>query len=177
MTVYVALLRGVNVAGTGILAMKELVTLCEELGFAKVRTYIQSGNVVFSASPKVIAGLPAVISKKIAAKFGVEIIMTVRTAAQLKEAISKNPFLKKEAGAVHVMFLADAPHLDHVSALDFNRSPPDEFVFLGQEIYLWLAGGIAGTKLTNNYFDRALNTKSTVRNWRTVTTLLEMMEA
>jgi uncharacterized protein (DUF1697 family) len=73
------------------------------------------------------------------------------------------------------MFLADKPSQAHVDTLDPHRSPPDEFIVQGQEIFLRLPNGAGNSKLTNAYFDSKLATISTSRNWRTVNTLLEMM--
>ena len=87
-----------------------------------------------------------------------------------------NPFL--EAGAetdkLHVVFLAELPDAERVEALDPDRSPPDEFVVRGREIYLHCPNGLARSKLTNSYFDARLSTTSTMRNWKTVRKLLEL---
>ena len=98
---------------------------------------------------------------------------------ELEDAVTSNPFLKAGAAArssLHVMFLADVPEPSKVAALDPNRSPGDEYVVRGREIYLRLPNGVADTKLTNAYFDSKLARSSTGRNWRTVTKLLELMK-
>ena len=74
------------------------------------------------------------------------------------------------------MFLADLPAASKIETLDPQRSPGDEYIVRGREIYLRLPNGVAGSKLTNAYFDSKLATTSTSRNWRTVTKLLEMMK-
>ena len=89
-----------------------------------------------------------------------------------------NPFLRRKCDPkwLHVVFLADTPAQAAVAALNPQRSPGDEFVVRGGEIYLHLPNGAARSKLTNQYFDSTLKTVSSGRNWNTVTTLLEMMQ-
>ena len=99
--------------------------------------------------------------------------MIVRAAKELDRAIAANPFKGNEEH-VHIAFLADEPSRTLAAGLDPKRSPSDSFVVKGREVYLHLPDGVARTKLTNAYFDRALDTTSTVRNWRTVVKLAEM---
>jgi uncharacterized protein (DUF1697 family) len=174
---YLALLRGINVGGKNKLPMKDLVEIFIEAGCESVRTYIQSGNVIFRASPGVSARVSGQITTQIAKNFGYRTPVILRTAEQLRDVISNNPFLKAGAAedTLHVMFLADLPSHVSVDNLDPDRSPPDTFIVRGQEVYLQLPNGVAGTKLSNNYFDSKLTTTSTGRNWRTVTKLLELM--
>ena len=103
--------------------------------------------------------------------------MILRTAAQLRDVVLQNPFLKAGAAEenLHVMFLADLPSPPRLDKLDPDRSPPDRFIVRGQEVYMHLPQGVADTKLTNAYFDAKLATTSTGRNWRTVIKLLELM--
>jgi uncharacterized protein (DUF1697 family) len=175
---YLALLRGVNVGGKNILPMKDLSALFVEAGCEGVRTFIQSGNVLFRAAPRLVKKLPALIAEQIATRFGYRTPVLVRTAAQLEEVISMNPFVEQGAAedALYVMFLADVPSPLCVDQLDPERSPPDTFVVSGREVYLHLPQGSARSKLTNNYFDAKLKTTSTARNWRTVNKLLKMMK-
>jgi uncharacterized protein (DUF1697 family) len=177
--VYVALLRGVNVGGKNKLPMKDLIEVFVEAGCDNVRTYIQSGNVVFSASAKLAARLPGLAAAQIAKRFGYKTPVVLRTSEQLSDVIRKNPFLKLGAAeeTLHVLFLADMPGSGRVDALDPDRSPPDTFLVRGQEVYLQLPNGAARSKLTNAYFDSKLVTTSTGRNWRTVNKLLELTKS
>jgi len=174
--VHVALLRGINVGGKNKLPMKTLASIFEAAGATDVRTYIQSGNVVYRAKPKVAKRVPELVSKAIAKDLGLTVPIVTLSAGELAEVATHNPFL--EAGAetkiLHVAFLAEAPGALEVAALDPDRSPPDELAVRGRTIYLRCPNGMARTKLTNDYLDRTLGTTSTVRNWRTVLTLLEM---
>ncbi len=175
---YLALLRGINVGGRNKLPMQELVQLFVEVGCSDVRSYIQSGNVIFNADSALAETIPARISRAIAEYSGYEIPVVLRTIEQLRNAIRSNPFLDAGAAAdaLHILFLAGSPERHRVDSLDPNRSRPDAFAVRGQEIYLYLPNGVARTKLTNDYFDSKLSTMSTGRNWRTVNKLLEMME-
>ena len=174
---YVALLRGINVGGKHKLPMKELAETVNACECSQVRTYIQSGNVVFAASRKCAQELPAVLAERIEERFGFQVPVMVRAREELARVIRDNPFVK--AGlpehTLHVYFLADLPAADAVQSLDANRSAPDAFRVIGREIYLHLPNGMGRTKLTNAYFDSRLSTSSTARNWATVKKLLEMM--
>ncbi len=137
-----------------------------------------SRNVIFWADPHVVASLSAVMTARIAERFGYRVPVIVRTAAQIGDVMRHNPFVAEGAApeTLHVVFLADLPSAGGVAVLDPDRSPPDAFIVRGQEIYLRLPHGAARTKLTNAYFDATLATTSTGRNWRTVTTLRALME-
>jgi len=175
---YVALLRGINVGGKNKLPMQDLVEMFVEAGCDNVRSFIQSGNVIFSAAPGAPERLPSLISTRISERFGYKIPLILRTAEQVGDVISNNPFLNAGVAEeqLHVLFLAHLPASRRIQDLDPDRSPPDAFKVRGQEIYLRLPDGAARTKLTNQYFDSKLRTTSTGRNWRTVTKLFELME-
>jgi uncharacterized protein (DUF1697 family) len=170
--IYVAMLRGINVGGHNLVPMKDLAAMFTDGRCEKVQTYIQSGNVIFQASPALAGKIAAAVS----AKLRVPVIL--RTLEQMTAVAASNPFLAagKPEAEQHVMFLADTPTQQGVALLDPYRSPPGQFEVQGQEVYLWLPNRVAGSKLTNAYFDSKLKTKSTQRNWRTVTKLLALMQ-
>jgi uncharacterized protein (DUF1697 family) len=174
---HVALLRGINVGGKNMLPMKMLAEIFATTGCTDITTYIQSGNVVFCAGNKIAKELGGVITKQVEKQFGLKVPVVMRSAAELDAVIRGNPFLKAGAAdeALHVLFLADLPGADLVAGLDPARSTPDEYVVVGRDIYAKLVTGAAKTKLTNAYFDSKLKTVSTMRNWRTVLKLAEMM--
>ena len=176
---FVALLRGINVGGNNMLPMKDLAAMFEKAGCSEVKTYIQSGNVVFRADAKIASRIAAVISQAILKKFGVRVPVVVRTASDLLRVTSSNPFIESgvDPDKLHVVFLADRPAAAQAALLDPVRSPPDEFLVRGAEIYLHCPGGVGRSKLTNVYFDAKLGTVSTGRNWRTVLKLLELSGA
>jgi len=159
--------------------MKDLAVIFAEAGCTNVRTYIQSGNVIFSAPAPLLKRLPELITERIAARFGHRVPIVIRTSQQLARTISDNPFLPAGASEkmLCVCFLADPPNALAIASLDPHRSPPDAFHVLNQEIYLHLPNGMGRSKLTNAYFDAKLSTTCTARNWATVLKIFEMMQA
>lgn len=158
--------------------MAGLARLFVESGCSDVRTWIQSGNVVFTASRPVAASLPDAIPALVARRFGARSPLILRSAVDLGGVVAGNPFLAGGAHAaeLHVAFLADTPGRRLVAALDPGRSPGDAFAVRGREVFLHLPGGVGRTRLTNAYIDATLATVSTLRNWRTVLKLLEMTQ-
>jgi uncharacterized protein (DUF1697 family) len=175
MATQVALLRGINVGGKNKLPMVELAALFEESGCTEVRTFIQSGNVIFRAPKKTTARLAGIVAEKIAQRYGYRTPVILRSMDQMREVAAGNPFPGGEEN-LHVMFLQDRPNAQQIAVLDPDRSPPERFMVRGAEVYLHLLLGAGQSKLTNAWFDSRLTTVSTIRNWRTVTKLLELME-
>jgi uncharacterized protein (DUF1697 family) len=177
-SIFVALLRGINVGGKNRLPMKDLAAIFERAGCVDVQHYIQSGNVVFAAKEAIARRIASLVAKSIARDHGFEAPVVIRTAAEMHAIAVSNPFLRGRGDidpkTLHVMFLADEPSRDRASALDPDRSHPDSFVLKGRELYLSLPNGAARTRLTNAYFDSALRTTSTGRNWNTVLELARM---
>lgn len=176
---YIALLRAINVGGRAKLPMQDLAGIFTELGCTEVRTYIQSGNVVFEAPAPVARGLDEAVPDAIEKRFGFRPPVLLRTASQLATVLEGNPFIERGVATnlLHVAFLAGAPSKERVAALDPGRSPGDEFEVRGKEVYLHFPNGVGRSKLTNEYLDRTLGTTSTVRNWRTVEMLASMLSA
>ena len=171
---HLALLRGINVGGKAKLPMKELSAIFAAAGATNIRTYIQSGNVLFE-SP-LPDPLIALVTTEIARIYGYPGRIVLRSAAELNAAFNANPFAKagKLRETLHVYFLADKPDPAATKSLDPDRSPGDSCVVRNREIYLHLPNGMARTKLTNAYFDAKLKTTSTARNWNTVGKLVEL---
>jgi uncharacterized protein (DUF1697 family) len=166
MTTYIALLRAVNVGGTGKLPMADLKALCTELDFDRIETYIASGNVVFDCD------LPAVrvqahLEKRLLAYAGKAIGVFVRTASELRAVLKKNPFSDKEPGLTYSFFLNEKPRSD---ALDDVRGRDGEELRVGpREIYVYYPTGMGKSKL------RIPAAKlGTARNLKTVAKLVEM---
>ncbi len=173
--VFVALLRGINVGGKNKLSSEELVGLFEEVGCDRVRTYIQSGNVVYRAGSHLTKAVPAAVVAAIERDYGFSVPVVTRTAAELAAVVEENPFVVggEDPKTLHVAFLADRPSVTQVSQLDPSLSPGDQFVVSGREVYLHCPNGLARTKLTNAYLDSTLGTVSTMRNWKTVNVLAQ----
>jgi len=177
----VALLRGINVGGKNKLPMKELAAMFTEAGCQDVRTYLQSGNVVFQATNTLASRAPSLVTGAISKRFGFDVPILTRTASEISEVVSSHPFLQREPALerpsatqpLHVVFLARRPTANRIAALEPERSPPDRFLVRGREIFLCCPKGLARTRLTNAYFDSKLATTTTVRSWKTVLQLLE----
>lgn len=174
---HVAFLRAINVSGKNMLPMPALVAMFEAEGATNVRTYIQSGNVVFTPPPQGVAGLADRIAARIRADHGYEVPVVLRSRAELADAMRRNPYPDQAAAdptKVHVVFLAAAPAADRVGRLDPDRSPPDVFRLDGRELYVHYRDGAGRTKLTIDWIERGLGVKGTARNWRTVGKMLEL---
>ena len=174
---HVALLRAINVGGRNGLPMKDLAALCETAGCRDVVTSIQSGNVAFHATDAGAKQLPVVLERAILAHAKIAVPVIVRDAAALAAAAKANPFLKAGAdpAELYVGFLAAAPDATRIAALDLKRSPPDELHVRGGEVYFRFPRGAGQTKFTTTYLDSKLGTTITLRNWRTVGKLLELL--
>ena len=170
MGIFVALLRGINVGGSGLLPMKDLADLCSELGFKAVRTYIQSGNVIFESSlpeDKVRSRL----EKALAARMEKKIDVVVRTPAEMRLILRDNPFPEMEPAKVGVTFLHEAPPKDLAKKV---IAPGGEQVRPGKrEIYVYYPDGQGRSKLRLPLNGMA----TTVRNINTVAKLVAMTEA
>jgi uncharacterized protein (DUF1697 family) len=162
----VALLRAVNVGGTGKLPMSELKAMCEELGFANVRTYIASGNVVFT-SRKSEAAVKAALEKRLATYAGKPVGVLVRTADEMAQVLADNPFPKLAPNRTMAVFLDKAPPADTLKSV---RGQKDEKIRLGKrEIYIHYGEGMGQSKLVVP----AAKT-GTARNMNTVAVLAKM---
>jgi uncharacterized protein (DUF1697 family) len=163
----IALLRGVNIGGRKV-PMAALRDVFEQLGHGNVRTYIQSGNVVFDATgpgPRVRAAIEDAIRRA----FGLDVTVLLRTPAELAKVTAQNPYGED----AYVTFLDGVPDRNRVAALDPAPFAPDEFRVIGQEVYLRCPNGYGRTKVNNTFFEKKLATRATTRNWRTVETLLD----
>jgi uncharacterized protein (DUF1697 family) len=167
---YVALLRGVNLGATNKVPMAQLRTAVESLGHTEVTTYIQSGNVIFTSAAGVT---PATLETLIAATFGIETDVMLRTPAQLAKALRANPFPQADASRLHIGFMASRPATSTMATLDEQRFLPEQFAVIGTELFLHLPAGMGTTKLPA-YLGRMLNVPTTIRTWRTVAKLVEL---
>lgn len=166
MNSFIALLRAVNVGGTGKLPMAELKTICEKAGFKSVRTYIASGNVVFQ-STKSEAQVKAALESALAAYAGKPVGVLVRSAAEMAAVLAGSPFKDKPGNLAHALFLSERPA---ANTLETISGKADEEFRLGlREIYLFYPSGAGTSKL------RIPAAKAgTARNMNTVAKLAEM---
>jgi uncharacterized protein (DUF1697 family) len=166
MTTYVALLRAVNVGGTGKLPMKDLVAMCEDAGFAAVETYIASGNVVFD-SKRPLDRVKADLEKRLHAHAGKPVGVLLRTADEMRMLTEQNPFPEAPPNFSYVIFLGGPPPAD---ALSRATGVVDEEMRLGvREIFVHYAGGMGKSKLRI-----PAAKEGTARNMNTVKKLAEM---
>ena len=171
---FVTMLRGVNVGGSKKLKMSELSELYSSLGLEGVRTYIQSGNVVFSTSQRNTSGLVKRIEKELKDHLGSEVTVFIRTPDELGKIVAKNPFVERDRRWLHVTFLYETPKDHPMEKLNAARSKGEEFSISDKEVFLFLPNGMGRTKLSNSFFEKMLLVPATTRNWNTVTTLFEM---
>jgi len=171
----VALLRGINVGKTKRMAMADLRELMEDAGYDDVRTYVQSGNVVFR-SDGAIEAKP--LEDAIEDQFGIDVTVILRTAKELATVVSRNPYLAADPDVdrsrLYVTFLADRPAKGALDGIDLATFAPDGFQLIGRELYLHYPNGYGRTKLSNDFFERRTKLRATTRNWNTVTKLVEL---
>jgi len=177
MPVYIAMLRGINVGGHKRIKMDRLRSSFEALGFAQVKTYIQSGNVVFKAGKISTSGLSRKIEDKILSDFGFQVSVISRTADEISKTITSNPFLNErgiDPERLHVMFLSDAPAPAAVKKLAELTAAPDRLHCLDRAIFFYFPNGVSQSVLFKNPVDRILAVVNTMRNWKTVNQLAQM---
>ena len=174
------MLRAVNVGGHNQIKMEALRSLCESLKLESVQTYVQSGNAVFVSKEKNLDGLSRRIRGAIGAKAGFQPDVILRTAAEMRRVIAKNPFAERdgiEPAKLLVAFLAGDPGKaarDSLSRLDMRG---EEVHARGSDLYIYFANGMGRSKLPWPAIHKALGIPSTGRNWNTVLKLCEMAEA
>ena len=174
---YVSLLRGINVGGYKPIKMGELRDAFAAVGFEDVKTYLQSGNVVFKAPSQACENLAKRIQEKVFRQFGISVSVLVKTPNELNTVMKNNPFVKEtgiDTSKLHVTFLAQAPEKTALKMLDAIAATPDQFRHSGMAIYLYCPNGYGETKLSNNALEKLLKVAATTRNWKTVNQLYEM---
>ena len=172
MHTYISILRGINVSGQKKIIMADLVKLYEDLGFTDVKTYIQSGNVVFNSTKKVSNSmLVKQIETKINEIYGFLVPVIIRTVDDLSKIIASNPFKNETSENLYITFLSNLPNSNHLENLTEINYLLDEFIVIEKEIYLNVSS-YGTTKLSNSFFENKLKVTATTRNWNTVNKLL-----
>jgi uncharacterized protein (DUF1697 family) len=174
MAIYIALLRGINVGGN-ILKMDRLREVCAKLDAKNVRTYVQSGNVVFEAQGSSASRWAQTLERKLAGESRLPVSVIVRTAAEMTAILASNPFLNEkgiDTARLAVTFLQQDPPKAALEALAALKIGSERYHHAGQEIYLHCANGFADSKLYT--LDKVLQQRTTTRNWNTVKKLCEM---
>jgi len=175
MRTYIALFRGINVGGTNVLSMKDLVTLLESTGSQNVKTYIQSGNAVFQNKEENVSLLSNKIRAAIKKNHGLEPQVILLKPEEIARAIEANPFpeAESEPKTLHVHFLASMPKNPDLGALESIKGDRELFALKDRVFYLHAPDGIGRSKLAANA-EKLLGVAITGRNWRTVCKVMAM---
>ncbi len=173
----IAILRGINVGGKRKILMADLKALCEKLGWKQIKTYIQSGNVIFD-SVESNSELESTLEKAIVEKFGLDVPVIVRSSKELQDSIDKNPFFSKDAdiNQLHLTFLKEKPANENIEKVFTYNYEPDKFKVDNKDVFLFCEGKYHQSKLTNNLFEKKLKVGATTRNWKTVLKLREISQ-
>lgn len=179
MRTYISFLRGINVGGHHKILMADLQKLYQNLALLEVKTYIQSGNVVFKVldnENRTVNQLEQEIENAIKEKYQFEIAVIIRTVEELQKVAQENPFLGegRDKDQLLVMFLKNQPLIEKLNIIDKNKFIPDDFLCIDKEIYLYCPNGYGKTKLTNNLFETKLKNIATTRNIKTVQIMLDL---
>ena len=176
MTRYVALLRGVNVGGAKV-GMADLRRLVTDLGHDDVKTYLQSGNVVFGSTVRDAEALARGIEKAITDELGLTVPVLVRSGREMAAVAGGNPYADREDDQTRLLvaFLATAPKKSAVDALEVPGNENVAFTVDGREVFLhYPDGGYGRSKFTNAYLEKKLGVVATTRNWRSVRALADL---
>src|SRR5712691_38367 len=171
MTIYLALLRGINVGGHKQVAMADLRDLLTRIGFAGARSLLQSGNLVFRSDTRTDSHLERLLETEAAKRLVPHTDFFVRTAREWKAVIAHNPFpeeAKRDPSHLIVVFLKDAPDVKDVEALQAAITGPEVVRAHGNHAYVVYPNGIGRSRLTNTVIETKLGTRGTGRNWNTV---------
>ena len=176
MKTFVALFRGINVGGRNVLPMKGLVVILEGLGCTDVRTYIQSGNVIFSSDEPKPSRLERRMTDAVNEGFAFRPSVIVLRVEQLRQAAASNPFpeAEPEPKSLHLFFLSRPPASPDLDGLTAVKSDSESFVLTEDVFYLHAPDGIGRSKLAQRA-ERLIGVDVTARNWNTVKKLVEMV--
>lgn len=174
MKTYIALLRGINISGQKIIKMADLRTILSAAGLQNVRTYIQSGNILFE-SDLAREELTKLIIETIEKHYGFQVPTIILTPAELQKAADNNPYPKAEGNKLYLTFLSDTANMDGLVAIESVKQEGEAINFIDNVLYFHCPNGAARSKISNNLVEKKLETRATTRNWRTTNKLLEML--
>jgi uncharacterized protein (DUF1697 family) len=179
MYTHLALLRGINVSGHNMIKMDVLKSTLENIGFKKVQTYIQSGNVFLNYEEESAAKTAFVIKQEIYKVFGFDVPIIVISKADLEACFTNCKFLKEQevdTKKLYVAFVSKELKTDNINDLKMSQFKPDEVQIDTTRIFIKYHIGAGKTRLDQKYIEKKLNLTATIRNWNTVTQLLKMYE-
>lgn len=180
MKTYISMLRGINVSGQKQMRMDALRQAYEKLNLRNVKSYVQSGNVVFESEESDMELLAGRIEARIEHTFGFAVPVFLREVYDFQRIIGGNPFLvgrNEDPGKLYVTFLYRPLVEIDLDRLKISGEQADEFILSEQEIYLFCANGYGRSKLSNTFFENKLKQAATTRNWKTVLALYENTKA
>ena len=176
---HLALLRGINVSGHNMIKMDVLKSTLEKLGFQKVQTYIQSGNVFLESDEESAAKIAFIIKQEIYKVFGFDVPILVISKADLEACFVNCKFLKEkdvDLKKVYVAFVSKELKAENINDLKMSQFKPDEVQIDSTRIFIKYHIGAGKTRLDQKYIEKKLNLTATIRNWNTVTQLLNLYE-
>lgn len=177
--IFVALLRAINLGRVNRVPMGDLRLALTDVGFTDVVTHLQSGNVVLGSTKRSPAAVATSVERLVAREFGVDTDIVVRTAGEFAKVASKHPLARrgKDSAVLHVAFLKTRPPTAAKRAFAERTFGADEFVIRNTEVYLRYPQGVAASKMNAALFQGGLGTPATVRTWKVVTRLNELVAA
>jgi uncharacterized protein (DUF1697 family) len=176
MSTYVSLLRGINVSGKNLIKMEVLREIYSNLGFQKVKTYLQSGNVIFSCEKEEIEDLPELISKSIEAETEISIKVFVFAKDEWLNIAKENPFSDIEDSFLYVTFLNKSIDESFEEKFNSKTTRGEKYIFAGNRIYLYYPEGYGLSKLDNNSIETITRSVATTRNRKTVNALKDLLQ-
>ena len=177
MTTHLALLRGINVSGHNMMKMDALKIMLENIGFQNVITYLQSGNVFVDTDEENASKVGFMIKQEIFKVFGHEVPTIVISKEDLELCFKNNPYLKEkdvDTKKLYVAFVSVALKSENINDLKISQFKPDEASIDGNRIFIKYAVGAGKTRFDQKYIEKKLNITATIRNWNTVTNLLNL---
>lgn len=172
MKTYISLLRGINVSGQKKILMADLKSTYEDLGFSNVKTYIQSGNVVFNYKKTEVVKLQQLIFDKIQSHYGFEVPNLILHPTDIATSLATNPY--KHVDKPYFTFLSELPQQENIDELSKYSFDNEFYKLKGKVIYSHYPNGAGRSKMTLNFFEKKLNVSGTARNLNTTKKLLEM---
>jgi uncharacterized protein (DUF1697 family) len=176
---YLAILRGINVSGQKKINMQDLRSLFESLGMQNVKSYIQSGNVVFESNIDDKKALKAEIEASIEKQYEFHVPVELRTYLEWEAIVNECPFapidVETQGTKVLITFLSGQATAERVTEIKIYVHPPEQLIIKGKEVYLNCPNGYGKTKLSNTFLERKLGVVATTRNWKSVVKLHELL--
>ncbi|MDH3975803.1 MAG: DUF1697 domain-containing protein [Deltaproteobacteria bacterium] len=175
---YISLLRSINVSGQKKIKMADLRALYDGLGYEKVITYIQSGNVIFDSSEKKTGGIKSAIESAIEVEYGFHVPVHIGRVEEYEEIINRCPFeeasLEENGSKILISFLSSVPEESKIIELMKYAKLPERLIVNGSVVFLYCPNGYGRSKLSNSFLESKLSVEATTRNWKTVRKLYEL---